>query len=194
LANERTKQPSAGGLEALAREIGKNSAPPVHLWNPPYCGDIGLEIRANGTWAYRGSPITRPALVKLFASVLRRDEDGRHYLVTPVEKIDVAVADAPFIAVEMEASGEGRGQTLTFRTNTEDVVICGPDHPIRFADETGDGGFKPYILVRGRLEALVARALCYDLADLASMGPGDESATGVWSEGTFFPFGGAASG
>jgi hypothetical protein len=173
------------GLEALI-EVQAGKAPaPVESWNPPYCGDIGLGIRADGVWLYRGSPIVRPALVKLFAGVLRRDADGRHYLVTPVEKIDVAVDDAPLLAVEMEARGSGRGQTLVFRTNVDDIVSAGPDHALRFAAEPTTGGLKPYLLVRGRIEALVTRALTYDLVELAS--EEERRGLGLWSGGAFFP-------
>jgi hypothetical protein len=173
------------GLEALIKAQAGKGLPPVESWNPPYCGDIGLRIRADGVWLYRDSPIARPALVKLFASVLRRDADGRHYLVTPAEKIDVAVDDAPFLAVEMEARGGGPSQRLIFRTNVDDIVTAGPDHPLRFASEPGTGGLKPYLLVRGRLEALITRALSYDLVELAA----DEESRGLglWSDGTFFP-------
>ncbi|HEX6002088.1 MAG TPA: DUF1285 domain-containing protein [Hyphomicrobiaceae bacterium] len=174
-----------GGLEALVRaQAGKGPAP-VERWNPPYCGDIGLRIRADGTWLYRDSPINRPALVKLFAGVLRKDADGRHYLVTPAEKVDVAVDDAPFLAVEMEVQGSGDAQTLIFRTNVDDIVTAGPEHRLRFAAEAGSGGLKPFLLVRGRLEALVTRALTYDLAELAV--EGDAGQPGVWSDGAFFP-------
>src|SRR5687767_12894095 len=165
-----------GGLEALIRAQAAKGPAPVEQWNPPYCGDIGLRIRSDGVWLYRDSPIGRPALVKLFASVLRKDADGRHYLVTPVEKIDVSVDDAPFLAVEMEVHGRGAGQTLIFRTNVDDIVTAGPGHPLRFAVEPDSGGLKPYLLVRGRLEALVTRALAYDLAEMAleedGRGPG----------------------
>src|SRR6202008_4369018 len=140
------------GLEALIKaQAGKGPAP-VETWNPPYCGDIGLRIRSDGVWLYRDSPIGRPALVKLFAGVLRRDADGRHYLVTPAEKIDVAVDDAPFLAVEMEVRGSGAEQRLIFRTNVDDIVEAGPEHPLRFVIEPGSTGLKTYLLVRGRLE------------------------------------------
>jgi hypothetical protein len=172
------------GLEALLRGQETRGLPPVEKWNPPYCGDIGMAIRADGVWLYQGSPIGRKPLVKLFSTVLRRDADGRHYLVTPVEKVDVAVADAPFLAVEMEVRGEGAAQTLTFRTNVDDVVTAGPDHPLRFVVEEPSGGLKPYLLVRGRLEALVTRAVYYDLVELA-VENGDTP--GVWSGGVFFP-------
>ena len=174
-----------GGLEALIRAQAAKGPAPVEQWNPPYCGDIGLRIRSDGTWLYRDSPIGRPALVRLFASVLRRDADGRHYLVTPAEKVDVAVDDAPFLAVEMELQGEGRGQSLVFRTNVDDIVTAGPEHPLRFETEPESGGVKPYLLVRGGLEALVTRALCYDLFEMAVTETG--RGPGLWSAGAFFP-------
>ncbi|WP_173931955.1 DUF1285 domain-containing protein [Chelativorans sp. Marseille-P2723] len=152
-------------LIARAARAGKGP-PPVERWNPPFCGDLDMEIRADGTWFYLGTPITRPALVNLFASVLRKDEDGRTYLVTPVEKVGIRVEDAPFIAVEMAATGKGEDQTITFRTNAGDVVEAGPDHPLRFVEEDGTDGTKPYVLVRGRLEALVARQVTYELLAL----------------------------
>lgn len=149
-------------LIARAQRAGKG-VPPVETWNPPFCGDLDMEIRADGTWFYLGTPIGRMPLVRLFSSVLRKDEDGKTYLVTPVEKIGIRVEDAPFLAVEMHVEGEGAGQRITFRTNVGDVVEAGPDHPIRFADEDGTGGLKPYVLVRGRLEALLARPVLYEL-------------------------------
>lgn len=161
---------------------------PVDEWNPPYCGDIGLKILADGTWLYQGSAIGRPALVKLFAGVLRRDADGRFFLVTPAEKVDVEVEDAPFLAVEMEVQGEGREQQLLFRTNVDDVVTCGPTHPLRFARQAPSDGLKPYLLVRGRLEALLTRALVHDLVALAVEEPREsQRVTGIWSGGAFFP-------
>ncbi len=174
-----------GGLEALLKaQAGKGPAP-VEQWDPPYCGDIGLRIRADGVWLYRGSPIARPALVKLFAGVLRKDADGRHYLVTPAERIDVAVDDAPFLAVEMEVRGSGPDRSLIFRTKVDDIVEAGREHPLRFETEPGSGGLKPYLHVRGRLEALVTRALTYDLVQLAVTERG--RGLGVWSGGAFFP-------
>lgn len=175
------------GLEALLKTQGAKGPAPVERWNPPYCGDIGMAIRADGVWMYQGSPIGRMPLVKLFASVLRKDEDGRHYLVTPAEMVDVAVADAPFLAVEMQADGTGREQVLTVRTNVDDIVVCGPQHPLRFVEEDHSGGLKPYVLVRGRLEALFTRALYYDLAELAVTAPDGGNGIGVWSSGRFFP-------
>jgi uncharacterized protein len=154
------------GLEALLRSQSGKGPAPVETWNPPYCGDIGMAIRADGVWMYQNSPIGRMPLVKLFASVLRRDPDGKHYLVTPAEKIDVTVADAPFLAVEMEIRNPGPDQVLVFRTNVDDIVACGPEHPLRFVEELHSGGLKPYLRVRGRLDALVTRALYYDLVEL----------------------------
>lgn len=172
------------GLEALLKEQAGDRLPPVERWNPPYCGDIGMAIRRDGTWLYQNSPIGRKPLVRLFSRVLRRDADGRFYLVTPVEKVDVAVEDAPFLAVEMDVSGTGREQALVFRTNVDDVVACGPQHPLRFEIEDGSGGLKPYLLVRGRLEALVTRAVNYDLVELAV--PDEGGRLGVWSSGHFY--------
>ncbi|MGE0767817.1 MAG: DUF1285 domain-containing protein [Hyphomicrobiaceae bacterium] len=172
------------GLEALLKEQAGDRPPPVERWNPPYCGDIGMAIRRDGMWTYQNSPIGRKPLVRLFSRVLRRDADGRFYLVTPVEKVDVAVEDAPFLAVEMEVSGSGRGQALVFRTNVDDVVRCGPENPLRFETEPGSGGLKPYLLIRGRLEALVTRAVYYDLVELAV--PDAHGRLGVWSNDRFF--------
>ena len=161
------------GLAALisrAARAGKG-LPPVERWNPAFCGDLDMEIRADGTWFYLGTPIGRMPLVQLFSTVLRKDEDGKTYLVTPVEKVGIRVVDAPFIAVEMNVSGAGCDQVITFRTNVGDVVEVGPDNPLRFVDEEGTGGLKPYVLVRGRLEALVARSVMYEL-----VGHGEEVA------------------
>jgi hypothetical protein len=160
----------AAGLAALiaraGAETGGRGLPPVERWNPPFCGDIDMEIRADGTWFYLGTPIGRAPLVRLFSTVLRKDEDGRTYLVTPVEKVGIRVADAPFIAVEMNAGGKGEAQALTFRTNVGDVVEAGPEHPLRFVISGENSELKPYLLVRGRLEALVSRAVMYELVAL----------------------------
>jgi uncharacterized protein len=175
------------GLEALLKAQTGDKLPPVDQWNPPYCGDIGMAIRRDGLWMYQNSPIGRKPLVKLFSRVLRKDADGKHYLVTPVEKVDVTVEDAPFLGVEMEVIGSGRDQHLTFRTNVDDVVRCGPEHPLRFEAEAGSGGLKPYLLVRGRLEALVTRAVYYDLVELAVTERFDgQDQFGVWSGAEFW--------
>lgn len=198
MASDGTPPPRSGfsisGLEALLKEQAGQSLAPVERWDPPYCGDIGMAIRADGTWMYQGSPIGRLPLVKLFARVLRRDKDGRYYLVTPVEKVDVAVADAPFMAVEMQVEGVGESQRLTFRTNVDDLVTVGPSHPLRFVEEPVSGGLKPYILVRGRLEALVTRALYYDLVELAVPRDIDGcEVLGLWSCDSWFPLEAAQS-
>jgi uncharacterized protein len=172
------------GLEATLAQQAGDRLPPVESWNPPYCGDIGMRIARDGTWFYQGSPIGRKPLVRLFSRVLRRDGDQRFYLVTPAEKVDVVVDDAPFLAVEMEITGTDSAQSLVFRTNVDDVVRCGPSNPLRFVEEAGSGGLKPYLLVRGRLEALVTRALYYDLVEMATERNGQP---GLWSGGAFFP-------
>lgn len=156
---------AAEGGDAFARLIAAAGAqkgkPPVERWNPPYCGEIGMRIAADGVWFYQGTPIGRRPLVKLFASILRKDPD-RHVLVTPVERVGVDVDDAPFLAVEMAAEGEGDDRAITFRTNVDDLVVVGPDNPLRF-ERDARGGVKPYVLVRGGLWALVTRALMFDL-------------------------------
>ncbi|KFB09463.1 DUF1285 domain-containing protein [Nitratireductor basaltis] len=180
----------AGALEAMisrAARAGKGAAP-VEKWNPEFCGDLDMRIAADGNWFYMGTPIGRPALVQLFSSVLRKDEDGRTYLVTPVEKVGIIVEDAHFIAVEMTVTGQGDTQILTFRTNVGDVVEAGEDHPLRFEDEPATGGVKPYLLVRGRLEALLSRALLYQLVDLGETIEMDGVAMfAVRSKGSVFP-------
>lgn len=182
------QNPGIERLEGLLQGSSSDRLPPLKSWNPPYCGDIGLAIRSDGVWTYRGSPIGRMALVKLFARVLNLEADGRYYLVTPAEKVDVTVEDAPFLVVEMETTGEGASQRLVFRTNVDDVVACGPEHPLRFVREAGSGGLKPYLRVRGGLEALVTRALYYDLVELAvPLSPEAPDRLGIWSGGAMFP-------
>jgi uncharacterized protein len=168
-------------LAEIARLAEERRLPPVEQWNPTHCGDSEMRIARDGSWHHQGSPIGRPAMVRLFSTILRREEDGRFVLVTPVEKLDIAVEDAPFVAVELKAEGEGEATTLAFRLNTGDVVVAGPDHPLRF--EQGEGGPHPYLLVRGGLEALIARPVYYELAELALAG-GDPP--GLWSGGAFF--------
>jgi uncharacterized protein len=151
-------------LSAALGEPGRG-LPPVERWNPPYCGEIDMRIAADGTWSYMGSPIGRPALVKLFASVLRREEDGRHVLVTPVERVGIAVEDAPFLAVEMAVEGEGEARSVAFRTNVDDLVPVDADHALAFSRDEA-GGLKPYLHVRRGLTALVTRPLVFDLVEL----------------------------
>jgi hypothetical protein len=169
-------------LTAALGEVKGRGAAPVERWNPAYCGEIDMRIDADGTWFYMGTPIGRPALVKLFASVLRKDPE-RFVLVTPVERVGIAVADAPFAAVEMAVAGEGEARTIAFRTNVDDLVEIGPDHPLRF-EAADDGGVKPYLLVRGGLWARVTRALTYDLVDL---GEERDGVFGVAAAGAFHP-------
>jgi hypothetical protein len=165
--------------------------PPVERWNPPYGGEIDMRIAADGAWFYKGSAIARPALVKLFASVLRRDPE-RFVLVTPVERLGVAVEDAPFLAVEMAVEGEGDERRIGFRTNVDDLVSVGPDHPLRFARGEGDA-VKPYVLVRGGLWALLTRALTYDLLELGEEREVDGTALfGIAAGRRFFPVAQAA--
>lgn len=164
--------PDAAGLAALisraAEQSGdkKRGLPPVDRWNPPFCGDLDMEIRADGTWFYMGTPIGRAPLVRLFSTVLRKDEDGKTYLVTPVEKVGIQVADAPFVAVEMQVGERGGFPQITFRTNVGDVVEVDAAHPLRFETVGEERQLKPYVLVRGRLEALVSRAVMYELVAL----------------------------
>jgi hypothetical protein len=162
MANQRRPQAGLEGIAGEAQRAGRKGPPPVHLWNPPFCGDLDMRIAADGTWYYLGTPIGRPALVRLFASVLKR-EDGKHFLVTPVEKVGITVDDAPFLAVEMRAEAAGEGPVLNFRTNVDDWVACDAEHPLRFEPERATGGLKPYLHVRRDLWAKVTRSLFYDL-------------------------------
>lgn len=174
------------GLAALVAEAGQQApSRPVERWDPPDCGAIAMRIAADGTWHYRDSPIGREALTRLFASILRREPDGGHVLVTPVEKVSIQVDDAPFAAVEMRREGEGAAQRLLFRTNVGDIVEAGPGHPLRFAVELGTGGLKPYVLVRGGLEALLTRAVQQELVALAAE---QDGRPGVHTGGAFYAF------
>lgn len=177
-----------GALEAIAAGLPRQNKghPPVELWNPPFCGDIDMRIAADGTWFYQKTPIGRPALVKLFASVLKREGD-KHFLVTPVEKVGIVVEDAPFLAVEMKTITGDAGQVLQFRTNVDDWVTAGPDHALRFDPQPVAGGLKPYLHVRRDLWAKVTRALFYDLVALGEEREVDGKAMfGVVSQGDFF--------
>jgi len=170
----------------VAPEKAGGKRPSAALPKLNLCGDIGLKIGRDGTWYYQGGPIDRKRLVKLFASVLRRDDDGLYYLVTPVEKVRIAVEAMPFVAVDMQREGNGESQTLLFRTNVDDVVTAGAQHPLGF--EPGPhGSFTPFVLVRDGLRARLGRPVYYELAGLAVERPGCEG-LGVWSGGQFFPF------
>src|SRR5438132_5526359 len=177
------------GLEAIvgaAKSAGQKGPPPLHLWNPPFCGDLDMRIAADGTWFYLKTPIGRPALVKLFASVLKREAD-KYFLVTPVEKCGIVVDDAPCLAVELREEADALGRTLHFRTNVDDWVACGPGHALRFEPEPESGGLKPYLHVRRDLWAKVTRALFYDLVELGEERDVEgERMFGVASSGEFF--------
>ena len=162
--------------------------PPVHLWNPEFCGDLDMRIKRDGSWHYLGSPIGRQRLVRLFSTVLRKDEDD-YFLVTPVEKIGITVDDVPFLAVAMNAEGEGETQILSFETSVGDSVTVDADHPMRFEVDPETGEPAPYVLVRARLEALINRAVFYDLVELGVEETVDgEAWFGVWSSGAFYKF------
>lgn len=178
---------SAESIAASARAASKKGPPPVHLWDPPFCGDLDIEIRRDGTWFYMGTPIGRPELVKLFSSILKREGDN-YFLVTPVEKVGIRVEDVPFVAVDFEASGTGEAQVLTFHTQVDDVAVAGPDHPIRVVRDADTDEPAPYLLVRANLEALIDRKSFYRLIDLGAHHPHEgESWFGLWSSGQFFP-------
>jgi uncharacterized protein len=178
------------GLEAITGALaraGNKGPPPVELWNPPFCGDLDMRIAADGTWFYMKTPIGRPALVKLFASVLKREGDS-YFLVTPVEKCGITVDDAPFLAVELNIEDGAEGRALHFRTNVDDWVSCGPQHALRFEPEAGTGGLKPYLHVRRDLWAKVTRALFFDLVEIGEERDVEGRAMfGVMSMGIFFP-------
>ena len=169
-------------LAELQRLIDRRRLPPVEKWNPERCGHSGMRIARDGTWYHEGAPIRRPAMVRLFSTVLRREPDGRHVLVTPVEKLDIDVEATAFRAIVMRIDDEGPEQRITFALDSGDAVILGPDHPLRIV--ATDSGPSPRLLVRHGLEAEVSRPVYYELAELALADPGERA--GVWSNGTFF--------
>jgi len=181
-------QDESEAVVASERARGKQASEALPKLNP--CGDIGLTIAHDGTWYYQGGAIARKALVKLFASVLRLEDDGRYYLVTPVEKVPISVEAMPFVAVEMNREGLGEAQNLTFRSNVDDLVTAGPNHPLGF--ESRADGFIPFVVVRDGLKARLTRPVYYELAALAAESSPPEG-PGVWSGGTFFPFPSAPS-
>lgn len=186
----QTANRNLDGLTAAARDAAEQAAkgkglPPVHLWNPPFCGDLDMRIASDGTWFYLGTPIGRPALVRLFSTILKR-EDGKHFLVTPVEKVGIKVDDAPFLAVEMVKDSDSQGPLLRFRTNVDDWVTCDAAHGLRF-EVADDDGLMPYLHVRGDLWAKVTRALYYDLVDIGEERMVDGVPKfGIASGGAFF--------
>ncbi|HEY3677554.1 MAG TPA: DUF1285 domain-containing protein [Bradyrhizobium sp.] len=186
----QTTQHGLEGLTVAAREAANatpasKGLPPVHLWNPPFCGDLDMRIASDGTWFYMGTPIGRTALVRLFSTILKR-EDGKHFLVTPVEKVGIRVDDAPFLAVEMLKENGERGPSLRFRTNVDDWVACDAAHRLRF-EVSADGGLTPYLHVRADLWAKVTRAIYYDLVDIGEERVVDgHPMFGIASGGEFF--------
>ncbi len=184
MSKENLTTPSAEGIAASVRAAkGKGKGlPPVHLWNPPFCGDLDIRIARDGTWFYLGTPIGRVELVRLFSTILRRDGDD-YFLVTPVEKVGITVDDAPFIALDFEVSGEGEDQELVFETNVGDFTTAGAETPIRVERDPETGEPSPYVLVRANLEALIDRKSFYRLVDIGSHHDGW---FGLWSGGEFF--------
>lgn len=170
-------------LAEVIRLAGERRLPPVERWQPSHCGHSAMRIARDGSWYHEGRPIARPAMVRLFSTILRREPDGRFVLVTPAEKLDIEVEDAPFVAVETKSEGVGRARSLAFRLNTDDLVVAGPDHPLRI--ELRDDGPHPYVEVRRGLDALIARPVYYELAELALDAGTDPP--GLWSSGAFFP-------
>ncbi|MFN3955209.1 MAG: DUF1285 domain-containing protein [Pararhodobacter sp.] len=180
--------PSADGLAASAKAAGKRGGlPPVHLWNPPYCGDLDIRIARDGTWFYLGTPIGRAPMVRLFSTILKLEE-GRYYLVTPVEKVGITVDDAPFVAVDFTVEGEGAAQGLTFETNVGDRVTADAEHPIRVERDAATGEPSPYVMVRAGLEALIDRKSFYRLVERGVHAPhAGQRWFGLWSGGVFWP-------
>jgi uncharacterized protein len=194
MSEDSTPDPTLSRLSAALGELPKRGPPPVERWNPPYCGEIDIRIAADGTWHHNGSPIRREKLVKLFATILRREPDGRTVLVTPVESVGITVEDAAFVAVEMAVDGEGEGRRIAFRTNVDDLVSVDAEHGLRF-EEGPDGALKPYLHVRRNLWALVTRALTYDLVDLAEERIVDGTPwLGLWAGGVFHTIAPAVAG
>lgn len=184
MSGQNLVTPSADGIAKAAKAAGKvKGLPPVHLWNPPFCGDLDMRIARDGTWFYLGTPIGRFELVKLFSSILRKDGD-KYFLVTPVEKVGITVDDAPFVATDFDIAGTGPDQILTFTTHVGDQAVAGPDHPIRVERDPDTGEPSPYILIRTNLEALIDRKSFYRLIDC---GAHHDDWFGLWSSGRFFP-------
>ena len=183
-------QAASIGVEKLAKSINQPQLPPIHKWDPPFCGDIDIRITRDGAWLYQGSPITRKKLARLFSTVLRREEDRHYYLVTPVEKVRIVVDDAPFVAVDVEISGEEDTQELTFLTNLDDKVVVDREHPLWVVIDSVTGEPSPYVRVRDNLDALISRSVYYRLVDLGRELTVDEVPhLGVTSCGQFFSLG-----
>lgn len=182
MSGQKTVTPTASSLAASAKAAKTRGLPPLEKWNPPFCGDLDMQIRRDGTWFYEGTPIGRPELVKLFSTILWREGD-KYFLVTPVEKVGLQVDDAPFVAVDFDVTGEGEAQVLTFTTNVDDQAKAGEAHPIRVVRDPETGEPSPYVLIRRNLEALIDRKSFYRLVEL---GVHHEGWFGVWSGGAFF--------
>jgi len=177
-------KPTADTLAAAAKAVKKGKVlPPVHLWNPPFCGDLDMRIARDGTWFYLGTPIGRKELVRLFSTILRKDAD-KYFLVTPVEKVGITVDDAPFVAVDFETNGTGTKQILQFETNVGDFTTASSENPIRVVRDAETGEPSPYVHVRAGLEALIDRKSFYRLVEI---GAHHDEWFGLWSSGTFFP-------
>ncbi|MDO9526370.1 MAG: DUF1285 domain-containing protein [Gemmobacter sp.] len=184
---QKIVNPSAESLASAATAAARKGPPPVHLWNPPFCGDMDMRIARDGTWFYLGSPIGRAGLVRLFSGILKREGD-KYFLVTPVEKVGIIVDDAPFVAQDFSVSGTGRDQVITFTTHVGDEAVAGPDHPIRVTRDPATGEPSPYVLIRANLEALIDRKSFYRLVDLGVHEDHErERWFGVWSGAAFFP-------
>jgi hypothetical protein len=179
--------PTAEGIASVARQLTKKGHPPVHLWDPPFCGDLDMRIARDGTWYYLGTPIRRFELVKLFSSIIRKDED-KYFLVTPTEKVGIKVDDAPFVAVDFSTIGKGDDQTLTFETHVGDKVQLDKENSLRVLIEKKSGEPKPYIHIRSGLEALIDRKSFYRLIEICSTNTNNkEEWFGLWSNKNFFP-------
>lgn len=182
MSGQKTVTPTANTLAEAARAAKTRGLPPLEKWNPPFCGDLDMQIKRDGTWFYEGTPIGRPELVKLFSTILWREGD-KYFLVTPVEKVGITVEDAPFVAVDFEAEGAGDAQKLSFISNVGDVAIAGPSNLIRVERDPETGEPAPYVLIRRNLEALIDRKSFYRLVEL---GVHHDGWFGLWSEGEFF--------
>ena len=182
MSGQNPVTPTASTLAEAARAAKTRGLPPLEKWNPPFCGDLDMHIKRDGTWFYEGTPIGRPELVKLFSTILWREGD-KYFLVTPVEKVGITVEDAPFVAVDFEAEGKGDAQKLSFSSNVGDTAVAGPSNPIRVERDPETGEPAPYVLIRRNLEALIDRKSFYRLVEL---GVHHEGWFGLWSQGAFF--------
>lgn len=181
------------GLPESVLDAAREPAP-VHLWNPDFSGELDMHIARDGTWYHEGGPVTRLALAQLFSGILRLEDDGRYYLVTPVEKWAIRVDDAPFVAVRMEVRGQGSEQRLHFFTSLEHEVVAGADHPVTVSVDPQTGEPSPYVLLRDNLQALIHRNVFYQMVELAQDHEvAGQARPGVWSDGNFFPIDGSTA-